>query len=193
MVKPHLNLTAGQIAWTLWRPMGDRPADPPAKFLARLLYLKKKGVPFSDNELARGSGHNQAYEFDHLAELAVAVELIDHGATPADAAAVLVNWRDTFRAWFEEAYERRFELFFVNHRDLPQTQGLFIELTVTYSRYKAAIREPRLMTPPEAAGLLFRSDRRACSRFIIQLSQLLDRTVKRALEAPAMPRGRPRR
>ncbi len=188
-----MKLTAGQIAWTLWRPLGGRPAEPPAKFLARLRYLKNEGVPFSEAELAKGSGHNQIYEFDHLAELAVAIELIDHGVRPADAAALMSYRRNTFRTWFVEAYERRFEKFFVNHPDFPLTQGLFIELTVSYSRDKPAVYEPKLLTPPDATRLVLRSGRQVCSRFIIQLSELLDRTVTRALEVPEMPRGTPRR
>ncbi len=192
MSKLKLNLTAGQIAWTMWRPLGGRPAEPPAKFLARLRYLKKEGVPFSEAELAKGSGYNQIYGFDHLAELAVAIELIDHGVRPADAAALLVKWRPTFRNWFEKAFEERYKAYPVNHPEFPVAYGLFIELTVTYSRDHPGIHIPKLLTPPEAAGLLFGTGRQICSRFLIQLSELLDRTVTRALEAPAMSRGRPR-
>ncbi len=193
MSNSKLKLSAGQVAWTLWRPLAGRPAEPPSKFLARLLYLKKEGVPFSEEELAKGSGHNQIYEFDHLAELAVAIELVDHGVKPGDAAALLASRRRKFRELFEQAYDRRFEEFFIHRPDLPLTQGLFLELTIHYGRDEPGMYGPKLLTPPEATKVLLVLGRQKCSTFIIQLSELLDRTVTRALEAPAMPRGRPRR
>ncbi len=192
MIKPDLQLSAGQVAWTLWPPMAGRPVEPPPKFLARLRYLQKEGVPFAEEEVAKGSGHNQLYEFDHLAELAVAIELINHGVRPGDVAALLVNRREEFRRWFKEAYERRGEEYFFDDPDLPLAQGLFIELTVTYSRDRPGIYEPKLLTPPEATKILLRLGRAKCSTFIIQLSQLLGRTVNRAEKAPEIPRGRPR-
>ncbi len=193
MSNSKLKLSAGQVAWTLWRPLAGRPAEPPSKFLARLLYLKKEGVPFSEEELAKGSGHNQIYEFDHLAELAVAMELVDHGVKPGDAAALLASRRRKFRELFEQAYDRRFEKFFIHRPDLPLTQGLFLELTIHYGRDEPMVYEPKLLTPPEATKVMLRLGRAKCSTFIIQLSQLLERTITRAKEAPEMPRGRPRR
>ncbi len=193
MRKPKLKLTAGQAAWALWRPMAGRSAEPSPAFLGQLLYLREAGVPFSSEERPAGSGHNVFFNFDHLAELAVAIELVDHGAKPSAAAALLVSRRKKFRDMFEQAYDRRFETSFVDHPDLLLTQGLFLELTLHYGRDEPMVYEPKLLTPPEATKVVLRLGRAKCSTFIIQLSQLLERTITRAIEAPEMPRGRPRR
>ena len=148
-------------------------------------------MPFSKSESLPGSGTNLTYDFNHLAELAVAMELIGNGIKPGDVAALLTTRRSKLRPMYVEAYERRDEVFCEDHPDLPMTQGLFLYLWVFQEGGKALVRGPKLLTPPEAAQLVLNMGRAVCSRFIIALSALLDRHVNLALEVPQKRRGRP--
>ncbi len=193
MLSPRLNLTHGQVLWALWYPRWGLPINEPptGKFKADLLYLRKAGVPFPDEDRLPGSGMTLRYGFDELAELALAVELIDHGVKPGDVAAVLVGWRKKLRAMFRTAYEHREELFEFEDPEVALGKGLYLELTIRYTRTQPTITTPlRLLTPLEAANRLLTQEGSICTRLYVALSALLERVVEAAQEAPEVKRGR---
>lgn len=189
---PDLTLTTGQVLHALWRPRASRRGrdEPSDSFKARLIYLRRVGVPFSSEEARPGSGFNLVYGFQHLAELAVAMELIDHGIAPADVAALLVSRRAVLTEMYATAYERAYERHEINVGALQFGEGFFLEMTVFYEDGKALVRGPRLLTPAQATTHLLHTGNKTYSRFFIALSELLRRTVQRALTAPDRKRGR---
>lgn len=89
---PHLNLTHGQVAWSL---CSGRPPD--RRTLDSLRYLRQLGVPFTDEELGIGRGNRLTYGFDHLTECAVAMYAIRRNMKPRKGAGFLVSEREALR------------------------------------------------------------------------------------------------
>lgn len=187
---PSLSLATGQVAWALWYPRTGRPADAPKSFLARLLYLRRHGVPFAEGEDAPGSGHELAHDFFHLAELAIAMELLDGGVKPSDAAMFLVSRRSTLRRFCVEAFERREEKDSFDDPRIPSGYGLFLEVTIVYDTDEPRVLGPHLRTPSETTARLMTTGNKRFRRTFIALSGLLDLVVRRATFAPGLKRGR---
>lgn len=183
---PELNLSTGQVMHALWRTRrGSRSQGEPSEaFKARLVYLRRAGVPFPLDKASPGSGSNLIYGFQHLAELAVAMELVEHGIAPADVAHLLTSRRSILTGMYESAYDRARE-------ETNFGRGLFLEITITYEDKKALIRGPGLFTSSELVEHLFAPRSPVYSRFVISLSRLLHLAVQRAQEAPDVRRGRP--
>src|SRR5499433_1061426 len=97
MILTKLNLTHGQVAWTLAR--GQPPA---ALLIDQLRYLRQLGVPFSKSELGSGRGHRIRYGFDYLIELGVALFGLQRGLAPREVAGILVEHRAELRRCYRD-------------------------------------------------------------------------------------------
>lgn len=97
--KPALNLTHGQLLWTLGR--GTPPAQ---RLIDQLRYLRLLGIPFAQGELGGGRGNRVRYRYAHLIELGVAVWALERGMKPREVATLLIEQRKPLRALYTKAF-----------------------------------------------------------------------------------------
>jgi hypothetical protein len=187
-----LRFTHGQVVHAIWWTRWHWPFDegPTKEFMARLNYLRSHGVPFPPEAAAPGSGRSLIYGFDELAELALAIELTDRRAAPGDVAKLLVDHREELRAKYREAYWRRDEKWNLSEEEFGEAQGLIIEITLRYTGDVLTVSRLDLMTPPDVIRRVFAMRHAVCSGLFVNISALIDRVIREALEAPVVKRGR---
>ncbi|MDR3385590.1 MAG: hypothetical protein P4L92_00950 [Rudaea sp.] len=96
---PHLQLTHGQVAWSV--SLGQTPRQ---ETIDRLRYLRQLGIPFTAKEQGQGRGNTLIYAFDHLIECGVGLFGLRRGMRPADVAEYIVPNRRDLRQAFRDAY-----------------------------------------------------------------------------------------
>lgn len=192
---PNLALSFGQAEWALWYPRFGLPIDaaPTPEFRARLLYLREHGVPFKEDERMPGSGRNLVYGFDHLMELALAIELTDHNVKPGDAAVLIVANRKKLRPMFRRAYALKDELYQFEDPEMAIGKGLYLEVTIRRTKSsRPIVNDLELLNARQATDRLLTMEGSRASAFFIALSELVNRAVITAQEAPTLKRGRPK-
>lgn len=95
---PSLNLTFGQLAWTL--NFGEQPKQ---HFIDKLNYISKLGIPFKRESNKTGSGNRVHYEYEDLIECGVAMYGLNIGLKPKDMKILLVDYRAEYREAFRQA------------------------------------------------------------------------------------------
>ena len=95
---PSLNLTFGQLAWTL--NFGEPPKQ---HFIDKLNYLSKLGIPFKRESNKLGSGNRVQYGYEDLIECGVAMFGLNIGLKPKDMKILLVDHRSEYRDAFRQA------------------------------------------------------------------------------------------
>ena len=101
------SLTHGQAAWVLWHAFSYQGSGPNQTFDAYLKYLRRNGVPFGAAELGRGAGHNVAYGYEHLMEVAFALALKAQGILKTDVVKLLAELRPELRPLYVDAWRER--------------------------------------------------------------------------------------
>jgi hypothetical protein len=194
---PNFAITHGQAVWVLSQ-MGFRTGDSESAFNSYVKYLRRSGLPFADEELGVGTGHNVVYRYDHLMELAVALALRAQAILPADIVQVLANLRTKLRPIYRRAYiEResglgtpcRVKLRGKRHFMIT---GVYLDLNLMYVETGFLLHgEPKALAPADALELFGTAHRTQRIRGLIQLSELAEDVVKLAESAPEIRRGRP--
>lgn len=92
---PKLNLTQGQVLWTLSRGM-----TPNLMLVDQLRYLRRLGVPFIKSELGSGKGNRVRYRYEHLVEVGVAVFALQRGMKPREVSKFLIEHRKYLRTLY---------------------------------------------------------------------------------------------
>src|SRR5262252_9931671 len=103
---PALAVSHGQVLWVL-ENMGFRTGDTPTAFNAYVMGLRRAGLPFADDELGRGPGHNVTYRYEHLMELTVALALRAQAILPRDIVSLLAQHRNRLRQIYRRAWTER--------------------------------------------------------------------------------------
>lgn len=194
---PRLELSFGQLAWTLC--MGQAPS---AHVKNRLNYLRQLGIPFERAERARGSGNRIAYAYEDLLECGVGLFALEVGMKPKDIQAILVERRTVMQKIFRRALREQPEAAltspWVKSRGrigvLMGTE-IFLRLHDRYSSRPGAVE---VITPGDAPisfATLFDPIERLPDGNVVRLAPLTRlalQWVAWALEAPVIrtgPRG----
>ena len=114
----QISLSHGQARWVL-RHFNMSASETDASFDALLKSLRRDGIPFAPEETGRGAGHNLAYRFEHLMELALALAFRTQGILARDLVNLIAQNRDKLRAFFRRAYLER-------DTGLGEARGLYI-------------------------------------------------------------------
>ena len=96
---PSLNLSHGQVLWTL-----SRGTLPDSRLVDQVRYLRLLGVPFRKSELGKGRGNRLAYRYEHLIELGVGVWALERGMKPQEVAKYLIRQRKSLRQLYTKAF-----------------------------------------------------------------------------------------
>jgi hypothetical protein len=190
---PVLQLTQGQVAWTL--SLGQPPSK---QTIDQLRYLRQIGVPFSEAELGGGRGYHVQYGYVHLVECGLALYAIRRGMVPREAAEYLISQRQTLRPLYRRAF-----------RELPENalsgewvksrgkQGAILASSYDlrmhnrYSQTPGKIEVEMLPNPQTGAlpGDMVERFPDSESRLLVPLSRLVLEWTAWALEAPELKRG----
>ena len=101
---PDLQLTHGQLLWTLCR--GNVPLGPQRQVLLNeLRYLRQLGIPFRETRRGTGRGHRIYYTYEELIELAVGLMALRRGVRPQILAKAFVKRRTKLWQLYREALE----------------------------------------------------------------------------------------
>lgn len=103
---PEISLTRAQALWVLIE-LGFRTGGSDSTFLEYIKSLRRFGIPFSPEEVVEGGRHRNAYQYEHLMELAVALSFRLHRILPWDVVGVLVRHRGRLRSIYRLAYLNR--------------------------------------------------------------------------------------
>ena len=193
---PTLALSHGQALWLLAN-MGFRTGDTETAFNAYIMGLRRAGLPFANDELGRGAGHNVTYRFVHLMELTVALALRAQAILPRDIVHLLVNHRERLRQIYRRAWTERdsglgaAELIVPGKQDRFRLQGIYLDLRLMYVEtgflgYSA----PTALGPGEAVVRMFTKNIGQHVRGLLPLSELAEQVVDLAPGAPEFRRGR---
>lgn len=98
MDTPQLNLSFGQLAWSL--NFGETPKQ---YFIDKLNYLSKLGIPFNRDTKKAGSGNRVNYSYEDLMECGVAMYGLSIGLKPKDLKLLLLDRREVYRDAFRRA------------------------------------------------------------------------------------------
>ena len=101
---PDLQLSLGQLAWTL-----NLGQTPPQHLFDRLRYLRQIGIPFDPNDQLTGTGNRLTYSYEDLIECGLALYAMDNGLKPKDLKLILVKHREALRPIYREALACREE------------------------------------------------------------------------------------
>jgi len=192
---PRLQLTHGQVAWSL---CGGQPPD--KRTLDALRYLRQLGVPFTKDELGVGRGNRLTYTFDHLVECAVAMYAIRRATKPSQAAQFLVLERNALRKMYREAFhecpEGALDAEWIKSRGhiVPTVSDeRFIRV---HDRYAETSGKIELMTMDEVmtfkAGIGDLVERHSNDIYaLVPLKRVMLEAVALSRIAPVTPPGRP--
>jgi hypothetical protein len=190
---PSLNLTHGQILWTL-----SRGTSPERRLVDHLRYLRLLGVPFRKSELGAGRGNRVRYRYDHLIELGVAVWALERGMRPREVAKFLVEQRKYLRPLYAKAFadqpDRGIEAEWVKSRGriVPLLgKEIFLRL---HDRYSEAPGKIEMLDQPEIKSLsdffmLAEKYPGEKTRTLLPLTRLALELVAWAREAPEVKPG----
>jgi len=192
------SLTHGQAAWVLWHAFSYQGSGPNQTFDAYLKYLRRNGVPFGAAELGRGAGHNVAYGYEHLMEVAFALALKAQGILKTDVVKLLAELRPELRPLYVDAWlERetgRGKPVEVRVEGTPafQASGLWLDLQLlSYTEGESPmVGTPRLLSPSEALLSFATHNRQRALRNPVQISDLAAEIVRLVPHAPEIRRGR---
>ncbi len=192
------SLTHGQAAWVLWHAFSYQGSGPNQTFDAYLKYLRRNGVPFDAAELGRGAGHNVAYGYEHLMEVAFALALKAQGILKTDVVKLLAELRPELRPLYIDAWRER-----ETGRGKPvevrvegtppfQASGLWLDLNLlSYTEGESpTVGTPRLLSPSEALLSFATHNRQRALRNPVQISDLAIEIVRLVPHAPEIRRGR---
>ncbi len=195
----NFSLTHGQAVWVLWHAFFYQGSGPDQTFDAYLKYLRRNGVPFGAAELGRGAGHNVAYGYEHLMEVAFALELKAQGILKTDVVKLLADLRPELRplyldAWLERETGRGKPVEVRVKGTKPfQASGLWLDLQLMYytEGEPLLMGTPGLLSPRDALVSFATHNRQRAFRNPVQISDLAAEIVRLAPHAPEIRRGRP--
>src|SRR5258707_410399 len=96
---PSINLSHGQVLWTL-----SRGILPDSRLVDQVRYLRLLGVPFRKAELGKGRGNRLLYRYEHLIELGVGVWALERGMKPQEVAKSLIGQRKFLRQLYVRTF-----------------------------------------------------------------------------------------
>jgi len=190
---PSLNLTHGQVLWTL-----SRGTSSEQRLVDQARYLRLLGVPFRKSELGRGRGNRVCYRYEHLIELGVAVWALERGLKPQEVAEFLIEKRKFLRPLYAKAFadqsEKAIKAEWVKSRGriVPLLgDEIFLRL---HDRYSEAPGRIEVLEQPEIKSLsdFFMLAERypgEKTRTLLPLTRLALELVAWAREAPEVKPG----
>jgi hypothetical protein len=193
---PPLALSHGQALWVL-ENMGFRTGDTPTAFNAYLMGLRRAGLPFADDELGRGPGHNVTYRYEHLMELTVALALRAQAILPRDIVGLLAQHRDRLRQIYRRAWTERDTGLGAQETIIPGKEtrfrlaGIYLDLRLSYTETGFLFHiAPTALSPGEAVVRMFTKNIAQHVRGPLAISELAEQVVHLAPAAPEVRRGR---
>ena len=192
---PHLHLTHGQVAWSL---CGGQIPD--QRTLDLLRYLRKLGIPFTEEEQGIGHGNRLTYKFDHLIECAVALYAIRRGMKPRHAAPYLESnrkeLRKTYRRHFTNMADDALEAPWVKSHGKVKVVDSNEEFIRLHERYSDTSGKVEMMTMDEVvtfnANMADLAERYADVVYpLVPIRRVMTEAVAWARVAPVTRPGRP--
>ena len=193
---PALAVSHGQVLWVL-ENMGFRTGDTPTAFNAYVMGLRRAGLPFADDELGRGPGHNVTYRYVHLMELTVALALRAQAILPRDIVSLLAQHRDRLRQIYRRAWTERDsglgapQPVRVGKQEPFLLSGVWLDLRLMYGEAGILFHiTPTALGPGQAVVRMFTKNILQHMRQPLPVSELAEQVVELASGAPEVRRGR---
>jgi hypothetical protein len=192
----RIALSHGQARWVL-DYLGLHGGGDAQTFDNYIKSIRRDGVPFAQDELGAGAGHNVEYRYPHLMELAVALALRTQGILSRDIVGLLAFHRTLLRSHYRRAWlERESGLgiskqVVINNTTVRRILGTYLTLELMYnSRGSLQMIEPKLIDPVEAFDHYMGFHRQVYPRPPLPISQIAEDIVRLAEYAPEVKRGR---
>jgi hypothetical protein len=193
----HINLSHGQVRWVL-DYLGLHGGGDALTFDSYIKSLRRDGVPFAQDELGAGPGHNVEYRYPHLMELAVALALRTQGILSRHIVGLLAFHRVLLRSHYRRAWlERDSGLgapmkVAIDSTVGRQIRGTYLTFELSYNSLGAlAMSKPQLIGPVDAFDHYMGLHRQVYPRPPLPISQIAEDIVRLAEGAPEVKRGRP--
>jgi hypothetical protein len=187
---PEISLRRVQALWVLIE-LGFRTGGSDSTFLEYIKSLRRFGIPFSPEEISEGRRHRNAYHYEHLMELAVALSFRLHRILPWDVIDVLVRYRAKLRSIYRLAYLNREsgvgQLVQIKVGALHQftAKGIFLDLNFRYvDDQLVSSGGPRAINASEAVRLYIQQVPGSQIRPPLPLSRLAKQIVRFASVVP---------
>ena len=192
-----IQLSHGQAKWVLTHALDlSDPLDSALDSYIKL--LRRGGVPFGPGETPGGSGTNIQYRYHHLMSLALALVLRRQGILRTDVIHLLASMQNELRPLFRRAwFERKSGLgarveVAVGCRYVAKGSGIWLDLGLNYSNGGLLMAmDPKLLGPEGAVEAVIAINRQLFFRDPIRISDIANKVVRLAPEAPEVRRGRP--
>lgn len=193
---PKFALTHGQAVWVLSN-MGFRTGDSRSAFNSYIKHLRRAGLPFAQDEIGVGAGHNVIYRYEHLMELAVALALRAQAILPRDIIGILAAQRTKLRPIYRKALAERDsglgaarEVKVTGKRPFNVT-GVYLDLELMYADTGfLLVGGPKALGPADAVERFGTAHMSQHVRGFLSLSELAEDVVRLAAGAPEIRRGR---
>jgi hypothetical protein len=192
----RLALSHGQARWVLIH-LGLHAGEDEPTFNSYIKSLRRDGVPFGPDELGVGAGHNLAYRYSHLMELAVALALRTQGVLSRHIVGLLGQYRSVLRSHYRRAWlERDTGLgkprkVVIDGSSERRFSGAYLDLSLQYtSDGVLVVIEPRLLGPVQALDYYMAGHQSLYPRPPLPISQFAEDVVRLAEDAPEIKRGR---
>jgi len=186
-----ISLGHGQAAWVL-----AHGAEPDEQLLGKLKYLRRRGVPFSPEELGGGRGKGVRYGLHHVVELAVALFLDARGHRLHTTADRIIDSRDDLREDIDQIYRdtppQAFEadwIFSMGRSKIAFEKTVFFNLSPSGGGGRAVPHNPRDLSTfgiatPQVSGW-------GPGDAVVPLKHLVIEAVGLSRRAPYIRPGRP--
>lgn len=191
-----IRLTHGQVLWALQAAFQwPGPHDP--AFSSYIKYLRRKGIPFDEEERGHGPGVNRVYHYVHVMELALALTFRSQGILKSDVVHLLAGCRDELRdafvrAWAEKDAGIGAPVSLEVEGIMPiRAKGVWLDPHLRYiDSQTLSIGPLRIIGPAEALRTIAGTGRQLMFRDPINLSNIAEEVVRLAAEVPEIKRGR---
>jgi hypothetical protein len=192
----RLRLTHGQARWVL-NNLGIHAGEDQQRFDALIKSLRRDGVPFAPEELGVGAGHNLAYRYEHLMELAVALAWRTQGILSRHIVGLMAQYRSRLRPLYHKAWLERSigvgapRSVVIDDNIQQRISGTYLDLSLTYNETgMPRVLEPRLLNPVEAFRYYMAGHSCVYPRPPLPISQYAIDIVRLAEDPPEIKRGR---
>ena len=166
---PKLDLTHGQVLWTLSLGM-----TPPQRVIDQLRYLRQLGVPFAKSELGLGRGYRLRYDYFRLVEAGVALYAVRRGLDSQDVTSYLISERRMLRRFYRAALLEQSEGALAANWVKSRSQKIPVRL-----RSERFLRLPdRWTEPAQKSGLLNLADLKELRKLSVLAERLPGETAR---------------
>jgi hypothetical protein len=184
---PPLSLTYAQVLWIL-RELGFAHDTSYPTFAHYVKSLRRLGVPFENRGLT-GPKRREAYKYEPIMELAIALALRVYATLPDVIPATLRNHRERLYPIYRQALlERRSDLgapIQLGGSVDAEISGIFLELRLKFVEGRLIqVGSPVALGPKEAVERFASGDITGRSWLPLNLSKLASRILEVAARAP---------